>query len=178
MESTVESIAVHLYAQYSTEGPYEVYPDALHFLQNLHAKRRAKWYESTKVKLGIISNYDKRIIDLTEKLDLAFYFDFVTYSEESRCSKPEKQIFNDAIIKSVLKNLQPEEILHIGDDLKKDYLGAKHLGWNAILIQRNKEAKAELLGTKYLRTNFGEANIEEDICDDFRDVEAQIWNVI
>ena len=80
------------------------------------------------------------------------------------------------MIKSNLKNLKGEEILHIGDDLKKDYLGAKNVGWNALLIQRNKEAKNELLGAKISKTNFGEAKILDDICDNFYDVEAKISN--
>ena len=56
----------------------------------------------------------------------------------------------------MLHNLQPEEILHIGkceevkrsakcvvnhdvaagDDVRNDYLGPRHLGWNSLLVDR------------------------------------------
>lgn len=177
MASKIEAIAVHAYKQYSTaDTAYEVYPDAIQFLHYLEAKRRPHWYEPPKIKLGIISNFDKRIVDLVDQLEFSPYIDFIAYSEESRCSKPGKEIFEDAMIKSNLKNLKSDEILHIGDDFKKDYLGAKNVGWNALLIQRNKEAKNELLSLNSVKTNFGEAQIVDDICDNFYDVEAKISN--
>ena len=63
--------------------------------------------------------------------------------------------------------------MHIGDDFKKDYLGAKNLGWNALLIQRDPEAKNELLINDSSKTNID----VEDICDNFSDVEKRIFTL-
>ena len=32
--------------------------------------------------------------------------------------------------------VKPHEILHIGDDVAKDYVGARGVGWHALLINR------------------------------------------
>ena len=126
--------------------------------------------ECNNVIIGVISNYDKRIVGIVEELQLSTFIDFITYSEESKSSKPEKQIFENGIIKSGLTNLKGEDILHIGDDYKKDYIGAKNLGWNALLIQRDPEARIELLSNDSSKTKIG----VEDICDSFFDIERRI----
>ena len=97
MDTKIKSIAAHLYKLYSTKVPYEIYPDALQFLQNLEARR--KWYERSKIKVGIISNFDHRIVEIADALELSPYLDFIVYSEECQSSKPEKAIFESAILK-------------------------------------------------------------------------------
>ena len=96
-------------------------------------------YGHPPLKLGIVSNYDKRIIKVVRELCIFDYFDFIIYSEGSQCSKPQKEIFNDAVRTSGIENLKNEEILHIGDDFKKDYTGASNMGWNAFLIVRDSD---------------------------------------
>ena len=102
-------------------------------------QRHQVGYDHPPMKLGIISNYDKRIINVVKELCIFDYFDFIIYSEGSQCSKPQKEIFNDAVRTSGIKNLKNEEILHIGDDFKKDYTGASNIGWNAFLIVRDSD---------------------------------------
>ena len=67
------------------------------------------------------------------------------------------------IRKSDLKNLEPSHILHIGDDVVNDYQAPKCLGWNSLLLNR---AKTSLEYFKNVPA--------QDICRDFRDVEAVI----
>ena len=100
MASKIEPAAVDLYKLYSTAKPYEVYPDAKQFLTNIGSNK-----ECSNVKLGVISNYDKRIVGIVEELELSTFIDFITYSEESQFSKPQKQIFENGITKSGLTNL-------------------------------------------------------------------------
>lgn len=40
-------------------------------------------------------------------------------------------------------NVAPEEVLHVGDSLRKDYLPARSVGMNAVLLDRFKTADAE-----------------------------------
>ena len=171
IDTKIRAIAAHLYKLYSTKAPYEIYPDARQFLQNLEGKR--KWFERNEIKVGVLSNYDKRIVDIADELEVSPYFDFIVYSEECQSSKPEKAIFEAAIVKSHLKSLRPEEIVHIGDNLKKDYLAAKTMGWNALLLQRDKQAIdwfGDGPGKRYT-----EEVIMDDICDNFLDVESKIF---
>ena len=173
--SKLESVALTLYKLYSSAEPYEVYPDAKNFLENFTTMQRINCFDPNRLRLGIISNFDKRLVGVVEELKLSQYFDFITYSEESGYSKPKKEIFEEAVRRSGLQNLKGEEILHIGDDLKKDYFGAKSLGWNALIIQRDINAKTELLCNKSIQSNFGNSTIMDDICDSFNDVESKIF---
>lgn len=43
-------------------------------------------------------------------------------------------MFQQAMAKSGIKNLKPQQCLHIGDDVKKDYFGALDCNWNSILL--------------------------------------------
>ena len=171
VEAKINLAAPDLFTLYSTTLPYEVFPDARQFLTKLVPKR-----QDGCLKVGIISNYDKRIVSMVEALELSSYFDFITYSEESKCSKPQKGIFEDAVSKSGLQNLTKTEILHIGDDLKKDYIGARDMGWNAYLIARDEIVRNELLSRQDSINSSTQINID-DICDSFRDVETKLWNV-
>ena len=170
VEAKLNLAAPILFNLYSTTWPYEVFPDAKQFLAKLVSKR-----QEGSLKVGIISNYDKRIVNMVEALELASYFDFITYSEETKCSKPQKGIFEDAVRKSGLQNLTMTEILHIGDDLKKDYVGAKDMGWNAYLIARQEKVRKELLSTPNSKNSSIQIH-ENDICDSFRDVEIKLMN--
>ena len=160
----------NLFHLYSTNEPYEVFPDAKQFLQKLLPER-----QEGKLKVGIISNYDKRIVKMVKSLDLSAYFDFITYSEESKCSKPEKRIFEDAIRKSGFVNLEANEVLHIGDDLDKDYWGARKMGWNALLISRDEVTKNRLLSGANNPSSSSEIKIA-DICDSFCEIEDKLFD--
>ena len=70
---------------------------------------------------GAISNFDNRLHDILPSLGIAQYLHFIVTSEDAKSSKPESEIFNFAARKSLLPNLQPEEILHVG---KSDIVGA------------------------------------------------------
>ncbi|CAB3226295.1 unnamed protein product [Arctia plantaginis] len=88
---------------------------------------------SFNVQIGVISNFDPRLNDIFKNLDLDYKFHFILNSYDVGYSKPDKEIFTSAI-KMSKKDIKPYEALHIGDDLEKDYKGAKAAGWHAILV--------------------------------------------
>ena len=52
--------------------------------------------------------------------------------------------------------IEPHEIMHVGDDVAKDYIGALGVGWNAFLIDRD---------------NYNHSGVDVDhVCRDFHDV--------
>ena len=63
------------------------------------------------------------------------YIDFHIYSDELKISKPNPLIFQE--VKNLIKNkdLQKNQILHIGDNPIADYKGAKDFGFNALLLK-------------------------------------------
>ncbi|PFR83925.1 2-haloalkanoic acid dehalogenase [Bacillus cereus] len=75
-------------------------------------------------KVGIITNgsthrQKAKIINT----NLNNYFDTIIISEEVGLSKPDKRIFELALNKL---NVQPEDVLFIGDDLEKDIAGPQN----------------------------------------------------
>ena len=65
-------------------------------------------------------------------MGLSSYFDAILISGELGFEKPDPKIFNIVFKHFDLTN--PAEILHIGDSVRKDYLGAKDYGAKSILF--------------------------------------------
>jgi len=126
-DGRVGNIAEELYNIYHTPQPYLLYQDAADALEK---------FKMLNKTIGIISNFDVRIHDLVTAMGLRSYVDFVICSEDARSSKPDSAIFNLAVLKSNLEHLQPDEVLHIGDDFERDYLGARAVKWNTLLLHR------------------------------------------
>jgi len=74
------------------------------------------------------------------------YFDKVFFSDEIGFVKPNKNSFN-RIIKEF--NVEKEEVVHIGDSLEKDVLGAKNFGINYIYFSKDKINKIEPSGKNF-----------------------------
>ena len=64
-----------------------------------------------------------------EKLRMLPFFDFIVTSEEVNVEKPQEKLFRTCAEKA---GVTPEECLFIGDNLKKDVLGAKNAGMQAL----------------------------------------------
>ncbi|PFN27778.1 2-haloalkanoic acid dehalogenase [Bacillus cereus] len=96
------------------------------------------------VKVAIITNgstqrQKAKIINT----NLNRYFDTIIISEEAGCSKPDKRIFELTLNKL---NVQPEDVLFVGDDLEKDIAGCqnaniKGIWFNPHMFKNNTEVK-------------------------------------
>lgn len=128
----VNEISKDLYSHFSNADAYDVYGDAVGFLQAVRENHPS-------VEIGVISNFDKRVVGILDQLELSQFFSFTLYSESANCSKPNLGIFDSALTSS--KSSAPwntcREVVHIGDDFKNDYQGAKNAGWMAKLINRS-----------------------------------------
>ena len=85
------------------------------------------------VILGVISNWDSRLISTLENLNLADNFKFILPSAVVGSAKPDKKIFEEALR---LSGVKPHEACHIGDEVKTDIEGARNIGIHAILLDR------------------------------------------
>ncbi|KAL5117508.1 hypothetical protein ACEQ8H_004538 [Pleosporales sp. CAS-2024a] len=117
-----------------------------------------------KIIVGIISNSDERVPGILQSLDLHVGpirlgttskttassatqpdIEFVVLSYDAQVEKPDRRIFDmttDLFTKTFGGNeqasLDPDDFekLYVGDDLEKDYLGARYAGWFSILLDR------------------------------------------
>lgn len=85
--------------------------------------------------VGIISNFDPSLHVVIDQMNLP-KFDFVITSYEHGISKPHPDIFRKALD---LHGVTSKEALHVGNTLKKDYLGAINAGWCGIHISNDLE---------------------------------------
>ncbi|MGB3405095.1 MAG: HAD family hydrolase [Microcoleaceae cyanobacterium] len=113
-----------LYDHFATEKPWFVYPDVPPILE--------KW-QNQGIELGVVSNFDSRLIPVLEVLNLAPFFQSVTISTLVGAAKPNPEIFYTALEKH---HCSPEQVLHIGDSVSADYHGAKQAGIQAMIVNR------------------------------------------
>ena len=86
------------------------------------------------VVLGVISNWDSRLISILKNIGLAHYFDFILPSALVGSAKPDKKIFEEALRRS---RVEPNEACHIGDEMRTDVVGAEGVGIHPILLDRD-----------------------------------------
>jgi putative hydrolase of the HAD superfamily len=87
------------------------------------------------IRTAVLSNWDDRLRPLLRRLGLEPFFSTITISCEVGVAKPDPGIFRAAA--SAL-NLEPQFILHVGDDPILDLAGARDVGLHALLIRRDR----------------------------------------
>lgn len=80
---------------------------------------------SKRYKLGVISNGNADV----NHIGIGHLFDFVVSSEKVGVAKPHKDIFNQAV---ELAGVNHSDMVYVGDDPKRDILGALSAGLHAI----------------------------------------------
>jgi putative hydrolase of the HAD superfamily len=117
-----------IFEEFREKSNWRVYEDVIEseILETL--KKRG-------VVLGVISNWDSRLISTLENIGLAHYFDFILPSAVVGSAKPDKKIFKEALRRS---GVGPHEACHIGDEIRTDVVGAEGVGIHPILLDRDK----------------------------------------
>ena len=125
--------------------------------------------------VGIITNSDDRVPLVLESLGLRIGprrvgsltnrsadaldeddISFVVLSYDVGFEKPDRKIFQAAeeMLRETLaggcedtygNGIDGYEKLYVGDELKKDYVGARAAGWNSLLIDRGRKLKDPLV---------------------------------
>ncbi|KAH0718216.1 hypothetical protein KY285_014247 [Solanum tuberosum] len=133
-DETFEKIFRRIYATFGSSAPYSIFPDAIPFL---------RWLRERGVTVGLVSNAEYRYQDVILPalgLNQGSEWDFGVFSGLEGVEKPDPRIYEIALKKA--GNVAPEEVLHIGDSLRKDYLPARSVGMHALLLDRFKTADA------------------------------------
>ncbi|MEK9629158.1 MAG: HAD family hydrolase [Nitrospinota bacterium] len=118
----------------------QVYPEVISVLESL---------KNMGVRMGVVSNttnpgFMKR--NEMQAVGLNPFFEFAIYSSETSYRKPHPSIFNLAI-----ENLElnPEEILFVGDNPQLDIIGAQNSGMKSAWINRKKNPNPIKEGPDY-----------------------------
>ncbi|XP_055805815.1 uncharacterized protein LOC129874542 [Solanum dulcamara] len=133
-DETFEKIFRRIYATFGSSAPYSLFPDAIPFL---------RWLRESGITVGLVSNAEYRYQDVILPalgLNQGSEWDFGVFSGLEGVEKPDPRIYEIALKKA--GNVAPEEVLHIGDSLRKDYVPARSVGMHALLLDRFKTADA------------------------------------
>ena len=113
-----------VYRHFKDPAVWDVYPDVAPALAALGA---------LGCPLGVVSNFDSRVLGILEGLGLAPRFASVTLSSQVGAAKPASAIFTRALARH---GLEPARAMHVGDSPVEDFGGARAAGLRAVLIDR------------------------------------------
>ncbi len=85
-------------------------------------------------KVGVITNLRRDLSQMLQQVGLYSYLDFIVGSEEAGVEKPHPPIFMAALRRA---GAAPEEVVHVGDQVRSDVMGALAVGMQAVLIDRS-----------------------------------------
>ncbi|GAX73764.1 hypothetical protein CEUSTIGMA_g1215.t1 [Chlamydomonas eustigma] len=120
-DCTSRDLFEEIYTYYSRPEAWHVMPGAKEALTKLR---------NHGVKLAVVSNFDTRLRPLLDGLELSSLFDEMVVSAEVGAEKPSPLIFESALLRL---GLQPNEVIHVGDDRRNDVWGARDAGISAWL---------------------------------------------
>lgn len=135
-DETFEKVFRRIYSTFGSSAPYSVFGDSQPFL---------RWAREKGLIVGVVSNAEYRYQDVILPalgLNKGSEWDFGVFSGIVGVEKPNPKIYEIALEKA--GNVAPEESLHIGDSMRKDYLPARSIGMHAVLLDRFKTPDAKL----------------------------------
>jgi putative hydrolase of the HAD superfamily len=120
-----------VYQHYAEVDAWFVYEDVGALLARL---------EAHAIPVIVVSNFDSRLHNILRGFSLYDAFREVLCSSMAGSAKPDPRIF---IQGCAVLNSQPRQILHVGDDRRADYDGARNAGLCAQWLNRQQSAVPE-----------------------------------
>jgi HAD superfamily hydrolase (TIGR01549 family) len=81
--------------------------------------------------LAVVSNREKPLDDLLDRLNLSAYFDFTLTASQAGSWKPDVKIFQYAVQRA---GTTPERAIYVGDNYFTDIIGARRAGLVPVLL--------------------------------------------
>ncbi len=89
---------------------------------------------SQGLTLGVVTNMNRGSREILAEFGLEGRVDFAVTSIEARSEKPHAPIFREALRRA---SAEPEEVVHVGDQLESDVEGARRVGIAPVLLDRD-----------------------------------------
>lgn len=127
IEDEAVPIARRVYAEFGRADRWALYGDVAPTFVRLRERG---------LRVGIISNWDSRLLGLLEGLGITDLLDVVISSADVGLHKPDPRIFALACERI---GVAPGQAAHVGDHHYADYLGATSIGMTGVLIDRHNQ---------------------------------------
>jgi putative hydrolase of the HAD superfamily len=111
-----------VYREFGLPGIWRLEPGAFGLLSDLRF---------AGFRLGIISNFDLRLRDILKHVGVLDFFEQIIISSQIGADKPSPRIFQAAIERF---GVEPQEMLHVGDDKVSDGDGAREMGMQTFIL--------------------------------------------
>jgi len=122
--------AAAVYDWYQQPEQWDLYPDVPQALHRAHEARLVQ---------GVVSDWGTDLIPLLHAHEVTPYLDFVVASASVGAAKPHPDIFKYALARA---DLDPGDVVYVGDSYVSDVLGARAAGIRAVLLDREGKAPA------------------------------------
>jgi len=127
-----EEVFDHLWVTFAETRRWRLHEGAMEMLREL----KTRGY-----RLGVISNWDNRLLGLLDGLAISPWMESVVISSQVGFEKPDPRIFQAALSQF---RLEPRQMLHVGDSDYHDIEPARRIGWKTLKIEngpasRNRE---------------------------------------
>lgn len=126
----VDDIFRLCFQEYAKGDYWRLYPEVLQTLTTIHSKG---------IRLVVLSNWDRRLLRTLKDLQLDGFFEKIYISTLIGYTKPDPKAFQYVV--DDLK-VPRQEILHVGDTLDEDILGARQANIQAVHIDRREKNRS------------------------------------
>lgn len=131
-------LSQRLLSFFSSSEAYRLYDDVIPVLETLHKH---------DIKVVASTNSDDRAFPIMQSLGISKYFSDVYLSYDLGSSKPDRAFYRKVIEanyeQEASEEASPEyleNVWHIGDNYKEDFVGAVKAGWNGVLVDRSRSS--------------------------------------
>lgn len=111
---------------YNAPANWRTYPDVREVLAELQGRG---------YRLGIVSDWNSSLLGILRHLELNRYLDWVLASGQIGFAKPQAALYRLAIQRA---GSPPDLMVHVGDSYYADVRGARAVGMDAILLDRQR----------------------------------------
>ena len=122
---TNDVIAHELITWYGQPEAWQTFPDVLPTLEHLRSRG---------LRLGAVSDWAPTLFRILHGHDLTRYFEFVLCSGNIGFCKPSAHFYRLALQRA---DVDPRNVLHVGDSYHADVRGARAAGITPVLLDRN-----------------------------------------
>jgi HAD superfamily hydrolase (TIGR01549 family) len=130
----LDEVSVEFVSLWDQEVVENLFPDVRPCLETL---------KGLGYRMGVITQHSRPtdfVADLLGKLGILEFFESVISSQSAGLDKPDPRLFELGL--EALR-IDPEEAVYVGNDYRKDMVGARDAGMTAILLDREREAEVE-----------------------------------
>ena len=133
------------YEHFAEAEVWQLYPEVFDVLEKLQPR----------FQLAVISNFDGRLRFILEHLGISKFFTHILISSEIGADKPDPEIYRRAL---KFVDLNPDQVLHIGDDPARDWKAATAAGLSIFALDRQKNSLRDLLRILKQRPDVGSSS--------------------